>query len=383
MAGRNVWKFLQPKGITRLQHTRYVAGNAAMSGFDIQHKINPIPKAYYGGRHTVTLLPGSGIGPELMGYVREIFKYAGVPVDFEQIDISPDTESNDDFEYAVTSIRRNGVALKGNIETGSESVEVMSRNVGLRDELDLFVYVLHCHHYPGVQSRQKDIDMVVIRQNTEGEYAMLEHESVEGVVESMKVITAANSERVIRYAFEYARHNNRKKITTIHKAIYLQLSDGLFLETSRKVAKDYPDIKFNDMIMDDACAELVANPHQFDIVLSTNLYGLIVSNIMCGLLGGAGLYAGKNYGNHYAVFEPATRSTGKSMVGKNVANPVAMINASVAMLRHLGHEHHATIIRNAILKTLAKGVHTPDLGGTATSRDVVDGILKYIKEATT
>ncbi|KAL7291556.1 hypothetical protein TKK_0014811 [Trichogramma kaykai] len=387
MAGRCILKCVQPKNIIPQIYIR-CASTAGLSGFEIQHKtptikkVMPIPKAHYGGRHTVTLLPGAGIGPELMSYVKEIFRYAGVPVDFEEIHIDPNSDTNDDLDYAITSIRRNGVALKGNIETRSKDVGVISRNVALRNELDLYVNALHCVSYPGVtNSRQKNIDLVIIRQNTEGEYAMLEHESVPGVVESMKVITRSNSERLARYAFEYARRHGRKKVTTIHKANIMKLSDGLFLETSRKVAKEYPEIALSDMIIDNTCMQLVSNPHQFDVMLTTNLYGSIVSNVVCGLLGGAGLLAGKNYGDHYTVFEPATRNTGASIAGKNIANPIAMLNAAVDMLRHLGHKSHAALIQNAINKTVNAGIITKDLGGASTSRDVIDNILKCIKQA--
>ncbi|XP_058797145.1 isocitrate dehydrogenase [NAD] subunit gamma, mitochondrial-like [Phymastichus coffea] len=385
MAGRCVFKYVQPKSFAPQIHLR--SASTAISAFERQHKtptiikVMPMPKAHYGGRHTVTLLPGAGIGPELMGYVREVFKYASVPVDFEEINIDPNADNNDDLDYAITSIRRNGVALKGNIETRSKEVGVLSRNVALRNELDLFVNTLRCISYPGVNSRQKNIDIVIVRQNTEGEYAMLEHESVSGVVESMKVITQENAERLARYAFEYARRHNRKKVTTIHKANIMKLSDGKFLEVSKKVAKEYPDIQLNDMIIDNTCMQLVSNPHQFDVMLTTNLYGAIVSNVICGLLGGAGLLAGKNYGDHYTIFEPATRNTGASIAGKNIANPIAMLNAATDMLRHLGRQEHATVIQNAIVKTINAGVHTKDLGGTATSRDVVDNILKCIKAA--
>ncbi|CAG5103179.1 Similar to CEBPZ: CCAAT/enhancer-binding protein zeta (Homo sapiens) [Cotesia congregata] len=298
---RSLVRYIQSKSITPQIHRCA----ASLSAFEIQHKtpaikkVMPIPKAHYGGRHTVTLLPGAGIGPELMGYVKEIFSYAGVPVDFEDIDIDPNADNNDDLEYAITSIRRNGVALKGNIETRSREVGVLSRNVALRNELDLYVNVLHCVSYPGVNSRQKNIDIVIVRQNTEGEYAMLEHESVSGVVESMKVITRSNSERLARYAFEYAKRNGRKK----------------------------------------------------------------------------------NFGDQYTVFEPGTRNTGAKIAGKNIANPIAMLNAAVDMLRHLGHKHHATIIQNAINKTINSGIHTADLGGNANSREVVDSIMKHIKIA--
>lgn len=306
------------------------------------------------------MLPGGGIGPELMNYVNEIFRYAGVPVDFEIIKINPDADNDDDLDYAITSIKRNGVAIKGNIETKSELIGVNSRNVALRNELDLYVNLLHCKSYPGVKARHSNIDIVVIRQNTEGEYAMLEHESVHGVIESMKIVTAENSERVARYAFEYAKNHNRKKVTTIHKANIMKLSDGLFLEVARTIAKEYPDIEHNDMIIDNCCMQLVSNPHQFEVMNTTNLYGSIVTNVICGLIGGAGLLSGKNDGYHSAVFEPATRNTGTAIAGKNIANPIAMLNASVDMLRHLGHNHHADVISEAIFQTICEDkIHTP------------------------
>lgn len=239
------------------------------------------------------MLPGGGIGAELMNYVREIFRYAGVPVDFEVIDIDPHSESNDDLEYAITTIKRNGVAIKGNIETKSEATGVLSRNVAIRNELDLFVNVLHCKSFPSVRSHYQDVDLIVIRQNTEGEYAMLEHESVSGVVESMKIMTDEASERLARFTFEFARNNGRKKVTTIHKANIMKLSDGLFLKVSQRVAKDYPDIEHDNMIIDNTCMQLVARPKQFDVLLTTNLYGSICSNVICGLIGGAGLYSGE------------------------------------------------------------------------------------------
>ncbi|CAB3233754.1 unnamed protein product [Arctia plantaginis] len=358
------------------------AAPATLSDFDLQHKTpvirqqKLIPKAHYGGRHAVTMLPGGGIGPECMGYVRDIFKYIGAPVDFEVVNIDPNVDNDHDVQYAITTIKRNGVGIKGNIETKSEAAYVTSRNVALRNELDMYAYVMNCKSFPGVTTRHKDINISIIRQNTEGEYAMLEHESVHGVVESMKVVTASNSERVARFAFEYAKRNGRKKVTTVHKANIMKLSDGLFLETSRKMAEQYPDIEHNDMIIDNCCMQLVAKPHQFDVMLMTNLYGSIVSNVVCGLLGGAGLLSGRNYGDHYAVFEPGTRNTGTAIAGKNVANPIAMINASIDMLEHLGHFCHADLIRNAVNKTCnVDKILTPDVGGTASSTDVVNAII--------
>ncbi|XP_055379103.1 isocitrate dehydrogenase [NAD] subunit gamma, mitochondrial isoform X2 [Condylostylus longicornis] len=347
----------------------------------VQRKIIAVPNAQYGGRHGVTMLPGGGIGPEMMHYVRQVFRFIGAPVDFEVIDIDPNVEGNDDLDYAITSIKRNGVALKGNIETKSEAADEVSRNVAIRNELDLYVNVIHCRSVAGIPSRHQNVDIVLVRQNTDGEYAMLEHESVHGVVESLKICTVENAERVARFAFEFAKTNGRKKVTTIHKANIMKLSDGLFLECAKKVAKDYPNIEHNNMIIDNTCMQLVSNPHQFDVMNLTNLYGTIVSNVICGLIGGAGLLSGRNYGDHYAVFEPGTRNTGTAIAGKNIANPVAMLNASVDMLYHLGHDVYARVIREAIYHTLiVDKIHTKDLGGTASSTDVVNNILKILSE---
>lgn len=384
--GTRVFTFLKyssPQNVTRM------LSQASPAPVDIQHsnpfakKVDAIPIAKYGGRHTVTMLPGSGIGPELMNYVREIFRYAGVPVDFEVVQIDQKSESDEDLEYAITSIRRNGVGIKGNIETDSTRPGILSRNVGLRNELDLYVNVLHAKSHAGINSRHRDIDIFIVRQNIEGEYAMLEHESVPGVVESMKLITRENSERVARYAFDFARTNGRKKVTTVHKANIMKLSDGLFLEVSRQISKEYPEIQHYDMIIDNTCMQLVSNPHQFDVINTTNLYGSIVSNVVCGLIGGAGLFSGRNYGDHYAVFEPGTRNTGTAIAGKNIANPIAMLQASVDMLHHLGYSVHAELINEAIYKTINEDrIHTPDLGGQATSIDVVQNIIKYLQQST-
>lgn len=202
------------------------------------------------------------------------------------------------FEFLNKLITNFLFELIGNIETKSELTGVLSRNVAIRNELDLYINVVHCKSFPGVPARQNNVDVMIIRQNTEGEYAMLEHESVPGVVESMKVVTESNSERVARYAFEFAKRNGRKKITTVHKANIMKFSDGLFLDTARRIAREYPEIEHNDMIIDNCCMQLVSNPHQFDVMMMTNLYGSIVSNVGCGLIGGAGLLSGRNYGDH-------------------------------------------------------------------------------------
>ncbi|XP_046394263.1 isocitrate dehydrogenase [NAD] subunit gamma, mitochondrial-like [Ischnura elegans] len=364
-----------------VRKTSMSAKNNSLHKHPSTKRSEAIPAAKYGGRHTATMLPGGGIGPELMTHVKEVFRFAGVPVDFETISIDPRSTGNEELDDVITSIRRNGVCIKGNIETKSLSTGVHSRNVVLRSSLDLFVSVLHCKSYPGVVCRHKGIDVVVIRQNTDGEYSMLEHESVPGVVESLKIITTENAERVARYAFEYAKDHGRRKVTTVHKANIMKLSDGLFLETSRRVAKDYPEIDHNDMIVDNCSMQLVMNPHQFDVMNTTNLYGAIVSNILCGLVGGAGLISGINYGGHSAVFEPGTRTTASRIAGKNIANPAAMLNASADMLKHLGYNQHASNIKKAIELTINEDrIHTPDLGGTYSSEEVVHNVMRRIEK---
>lgn len=327
------------------------------------------------------MMPGDGIGPEMMGYVKQVFNLVGAPIDFEEIKLDPATDNYADLNNAIQSVKRNGCAIKANIETRMNQPHIKSRNVEMRNELDLYVNVVNCKSIDGVETRHKNIDIVVVRQNTEGEYAMLEHENVPGVVESLKIVTEANTERLCRYAFEYARANDRKRVTIVHKANIMKLTDGLFLATGQRVAKDYPDIECNHMIIDNCCMQLVSNPWQFDVMVLTNLYGTIVSNLVSGLIGGPGLTAGKNIGPDYAIFEPGTRNTGSSLVGANVANPCAMLRAGVDLLRHLKLEEQAALIDKAITKTLSMDkIHTKDLGGDATSSEVMDNVIAHIKK---
>ncbi|GIY15433.1 isocitrate dehydrogenase subunit gamma 1, mitochondrial [Caerostris darwini] len=340
-------------------------------------------KAKYGGRFMVTMLPGDGIGPEMMGHVKEIFRLGGVPVDFEEVHLDSTVQNIDNVDEAITSIKRNGVAIKGNIETRSNSPLFKSRNVILRLELDLFVNVLHCKSQPGIRTRHKNIDIVLIRQNTEGEYSCLEHESSKGIVESIKVVTREKSEQIARFAFDYAIRNNRKKVTAVHKANIMKLADGLFLNTCAEISKEYPRIEFDNMIIDNCSMQLVSNPHQFDVLLLPNLYGNILNNIACGLVGGPGITSGKNFGQEYALFETGSRNTGKGIAGKNIANPVAMLNASVDLLEFLGLFKHAKIINDAIYQTVnVDKVHTPDLGGTAKTTDVIQNVLDIVLDKT-
>ncbi|XP_066473993.1 isocitrate dehydrogenase [NAD] subunit gamma, mitochondrial isoform X1 [Tiliqua scincoides] len=341
------------------------------------------PPAKYGGRHTVTMIPGDGIGPELMLHVKELFRHACVPVDFEEVLIGSAADE-EDVDNAIMAIRRNRVALKGNIETNHNlPPSHKSRNNILRTTLDLFANVIHCKSLPGVASRHRDIDILIVRENTEGEYSSLEHESVSGVVESLKIITKTKSLRIAEYAFKLAHEAGRKKVTAVHKANIMKLGDGLFLQCCKEVAAGYPDITFDSMIVDNTTMQLVSRPQQFDVMVMPNLYGNIVNNVCAGLVGGPGLVPGANYGRDYAVFETATRNTGKSIAGKNIANPTAMLLASCMMLDHLKLHNSASVIRKAVLASMDDAnTHTPDIGGKGTTSEAVQSILNQIRKST-
>lgn len=326
------------------------------------------------------MIPGDGIGPELMRHVTEVFRHCCVPVDFEVVNVNSMASNEDDIQTAIMAIRRNRVALKGNIETNHNMPPThRSRNNLLRTSLDLYANVIHCQSLPGVQTRHKNIDILIVRENTEGEYSSLEHESVPGVVESLKIITRVNSLRIAEYAFKLAREKGRKKITAVHKANIMKLGDGLFLQCCKEVAAGYPDINFESMIVDNTTMQLVSRPQQFDVMVMPNLYGNIVNNVCAGLVGGPGLVPGANYGKVYSVFETATRNTGKSIAGKNIANPTATLLASCMMLDHLKLHNYASSIRKAIMGVMdEQSMHTPDIGGQGTTTEVVQAICRQI-----
>ncbi|KAJ9579172.1 hypothetical protein L9F63_024720 [Diploptera punctata] len=312
-----------------------------------------------------------------------MLRCGGIPVDFDIVQYSENEDRNSTLRNAILSVRRNGVAMKGNIENPNATIREISHNVILRNELDLYANVIECKSYPGVHSKHKNVDMVIVRMNTEGEYNMLEHESLRGMIESLRIITRKNSERVALFCFEYSRKYGRKKITSVHNSKLMSLADGLFLETTKNIAKNYPDIEHNDMNINECCAKLISEPSTFDVLLMPNLYGNIISHIVCGLMRGVGLISGKNFGDNAAVFETGARHAGWELAGKNIANPCSMLNASVDMLEYLGLYYHAYVIHRAIDKTINKDhIHTQDLGGKATSVDVVENIMKYVHKAT-
>lgn len=339
----------------------------------------------FGGRVTIAMIPGDGVGPELMDGVKKVFVSAGVPVDFEEIETNHKKSTEETCFEALTAIKRNGVAIKGNIETKLDLLEEdqKSPNVHLRTSLDLFANVIKVKSIPALPTRHNNIDIRIIRENTEGEYTHLEHESIPGVVETYKIITAEKSLRIARFAFEYARRNRRKKVTAIHKANIMKLADGLFLQCCKDVSKDFPDIEFDSMIVDNTCMQLVINPEQFDVMLMPNLYGNIVGNVCCGLVGGAGMVAGANIGEKYRVFEAGTRNTGKGIAGQNIANPSAMLFASTLMLKYVGFTSHASMINRAVIDTIQnKRIMTPDIGGSHKTTDMIAHICANLEHQT-
>ncbi|XP_067880348.1 isocitrate dehydrogenase [NAD] subunit gamma, mitochondrial isoform X2 [Heterodontus francisci] len=379
MAARQLIRWVTGAARVPFNSPAQVLGAAASSHRDFSAFVPP--PAMYGGRHTVAMIPGDGIGPELMLHVRDVFRCACVPIDFEVVDVHPSLDNKAGIEGALTAIRRNRVALKGNIETNHNMPPShKSSNNLLRTSLDLYANVIHCQSLTGVQTRHEGIDILIIRENTEGEYSNLEHESVTGVVESLKIITKRSSMRIAEYAFELARAKGRRKVTAVHKANIMKLADGLFLQCCKEVAGRYPDIKFDSMIVDNTTMQLVSNPQQFDVMVMPNLYGNVVSNVCAGLVGGPGLAPGANYGKDYAVFETGTRNTGKSIANKNIANPTAMLLASCLMLDHLKLHNFASLIRNAVMVTMNEHrLHTPDIGGMGTTLDVVQAITRLIQ----
>ncbi|MCA1611474.1 MAG: NAD-dependent isocitrate dehydrogenase [Acidobacteria bacterium] len=314
---------------------------------------------------TVTLIRGDGIGPEVAEAVVFILQAAGAPIAFEEAVVGRAAELAEGDPLpprVIESIRKNRVALKGPVGT-PVGKGFASINVRLRKTLDLYANLRPVRNVPTVVSRFQGVDLVVVRENTEDLYSGLEHVVVPGVVESLKIITEYASTRIAVYAFEYARRHGRRRVTAIHKANIMKLSDGLFLDCFRKVAENYPDIQADDRIVDAACMRLVMNPETFDVLLLENLYGDIVSDLAAGLVGGLGLVPGANIGPEVAVFE-AVHGTAPDIAGQDRANPTALLMSAILMLRHLQMPEIAARVEAALLSTLAEGARTPDIGGT-------------------
>ncbi|KAG5342548.1 hypothetical protein E4T56_gene12503 [Termitomyces sp. T112] len=340
------------------------------------------PTTKYGGVYTVTLIPGDGIGAEITDSVKEIFDHVNAPIEWEQYDVSGMSSSGEAlFKQAMESLKRNRVGLKGILFTPISQSGHISWNVAMRQQLDIYASLVLCKSLPGFPTRHSNVDFAIIRENTEGEYSGLEHQSYPGVVESLKVSTRAKAERISRFAFDFALKNNRKKVTCVHKANIMKLGDGLFLNTFRRVAEEYKSsgIESNDMIVDNTSMQLVARPGQFDVMVMPNLYGAIVSNIGAALVGGPGIVPGCNVGKEYALFEPGCRHVASDIMGTNRANPAAMILSATMMLRHLGLDSIANSIAAATFDVINSGkVRTADMGGSATTSEFTSAVIQKL-----
>jgi len=307
--------------------------------------------------YTVTLIPGDGIGPEVIGAMRRVIEATGVPIEWdvqEAGEAAIQKYGTPLPEQVLESVRRNKVGIKGPITTpvggGFRSV-----NVTLRKALDLYANLRPAKWLKGVPSRYEGLDLVVVRENTECLYAGIEHEVIPGeAAEAIRIITRRASERIVRFAFEYAQANGRKLVTAVHKGNILKLTDGLFLRTAQKVAAEYPQIAFNDRIVDNLCMQLVQRPHEYDVLVLPNLYGDIVSDLCSGLVGGLGVAPGANMGEGIAVFEPVHGSAPK-YAGQNKVNPTAAIRSGAMMLRFLGEAEAAQRVEDAVAKVIAEG----------------------------
>jgi isocitrate dehydrogenase (NAD+) len=332
---------------------------------------------------TITLIPGDGIGPEVTAATVRVIEAAGAEIEWERHSAGSEALARygDTLPQEVLdSILRNGVALKGPIATpvgkGFRSV-----NVALRKALVLYANLRPVRSLPGVPSRFSDIDLVVVRENTEGLYSGIEHEVVPGVMESLKIISAVASTRIARFAYDYSRARGRKRVTTVHKANIMKLSDGLFLDSCRAVGAEYPEITSDDRIVDNMCMQLVVNPHQYDVLLCENLYGDIVSDLVAGLVGGLGVVPGANIGEKASVFE-AVHGSAPDIAGRNLANPLALIRSAVLMLHHIGESTAADRIEAAIVRAVSeKGQLTRDLGGSCTTTEFTEALVAEIARA--
>ncbi len=330
--------------------------------------------------HALTLIPGDGIGPEVTTAVVRVLDAAGVKIDWDRQDagvIAFKKSGQTLPAELLDSIKRNKVALKGPCTTpigeGFTSV-----NVGLRKALDLFANLRPVSNLPGVQSRFANVDLVIVRENTEDLYAGLEHLIVPGVVESLKIITATASTRIAEFAFQHAIREGRRKVTAIHKANIMKLSDGLFLESVRNVARKYSQVEYDEKIVDAACMHLVMRPEQYDVLVLPNLYGDIVSDLCAGLVGGLGVVPGANLGADCAVFE-AVHGSAPDIADQNLANPTALLLSAIMMLRHIGELDAATRVKAALDGVLSAGaVRTRDLGGSASTTEFTTALCQAL-----
>ncbi|KAJ8718273.1 hypothetical protein PYW08_002510 [Mythimna loreyi] len=347
----------------------------------IIRKIVPVSRSgaaqYSSGVRKVTLIPGHGIGPEITVAVQKIFEAAKVPIEWDEVDVTavrgPDGKMGIP-QKAIDSVNANKIGLKGPLMTPIGK-GYRSLNLALRKEFDLYANVRPCRSMEGIKTLYDNVDVVTVRENTEGEYSGIEHEIVDGVVQSIKLITEEASMRVAEFAFVFAKENNRKKVTAVHKANIMRMSDGLFLRCCRDVANKYPDIKFEERYLDTVCLNMVQDPALFDVLVMPNLYGDIMSDLCSGLVGGLGLTPSGNIGKNGALFE-SVHGTAPDIAGKDLANPTALLLSAIMMLRHLKLHEHAERIQSACYAVLREGKHlTGDLGGTGKCSEFTNAII--------
>ncbi|KAI3612206.1 isocitrate nad-dependent [Moniliophthora roreri] len=329
------------------------------------------------GKYTVTLIPGDGIGPEISQSIKDIYVAAEVPIQWEEVSVTPVLKGGKTVipDTAIQSVRRNTVALKGPLATPIGKGHV-SLNLTLRRTFNLFANVRPCVSIQGFKTPYDDVNTVLIRENTEGEYSGIEHEVIDGVVQSIKLITWDASERVARYAFHYAQSQGRKRVTAVHKANIMKMSDGMFLSACREVSKDFPDVAYDEDLLDRVCLQVVQNPKPYAdrVMVMPNLYGDILSDMCAGLIGGLGLTPSGNIGRDASIFE--------AVHGKGLANPTALLLSSMMMLRHMNLNTYADKIEKAALSTIAEGkTITGDLGGKATTKEYTSAIMEKIIKA--
>jgi len=330
---------------------------------------------------TVTLIPGDGIGPEIAAAVQKIFAAAEVPIAWEPVDVTPVKSPDGTMgipQAAIDSVNKNKIGLKSPLMT-PVGKGFRSLNLALRKEFNLYANVRPCKSLEGFKTLYDDVNVVTIRENTEGEYSGIEHEIVDGVVQSIKLITEKASRRVAEYAFNYAKSNGRRKVTAVHKANVMRMSDGLFMKCCREVAENYPELKFEEKNLDTVCLNMVQNPKRYDVLVMPNLYGDILSDLCAGLIGGLGLTPSGNIGSGGAIFE-AVHGTAPDIAGKDLANPTALLLSSVMMLRHLNMPGHAANIESACFQTIKEGKWiTGDLGGHAKCSEFTDEIIRKLE----
>jgi isocitrate dehydrogenase (NAD+) len=331
--------------------------------------------------HKVTLIPGDGIGPEVMNATLRILEATGLKFEWETFAVGVEAyEKSGEYipKELIASLERTKVGLKGPVTTpvggGFPSI-----NVALRKKFELYANFRPIRNLPHIPTRYPDVDLIIVRENTESLYSGLEHEVVPGVIESLKIITEKASTRIARFAFEYARQHQRKKVHAIHKANIMKLSDGLFLKCCRNVAKDYPEVSYGEHIVDNTCMQLVMNPYQYDILVMENLYGDIISDLCAAFVGGLGFVPSANLGDQCAVFE-AVHGSAPDIAGKNVANPTALLRSALLMVRHLGEHAASTQIRNALERVYRHPEKlTRDIGGQAGTSQFADAVIEEME----